>query len=389
MTASEAIARAKELRQGELAEGFREKLYDVTEQKTDCIKKHAKKILPLATVSTIVTDTVPHAGSTAYLVLRYMLDPRVTLGSFSAGITASLRLYWIMNEMMTFFTAFAKHSLYVERVRKFLEYEPKIKGDIKDIPDFESLELKNVSFSYPFSQSEKRVLEDVSLRISNGEKVAVVGYNGAGKSTLVKLIMRLYDPDEGEILYNGVNVKEFDPESYRDKIGTVFQDHRIFAATLAENVVGGEYSEEDRERVMEALRLASFDNKLAELEKGIDTDLTREFREAGVGLSGGESQKVAIARAFAKDSRFMIMDEPSSALDPNAEYELNRSILENSEDKTVIFISHRLSTTRMADRIFMFDGGRLIESGSHCELMAIDGKYAKMYNIQAKKYRIK
>ena len=289
--------------------------------------------------------------------------------------------------MMTFFTAFAKHSLYVERVRKFLEYEPKIKGEIKDVPEFESLELKYVSFSYPFSRDSKKVLENVSLRINKREKIAFVGYNGAGKSTLVKLIMRLYDVDSGEILYNGINIKEFDPESYREKIGTVFQDHRIFAATLAENVVGGEYSEDDRKRVEDALCLASFDKKLAELPRGIDTELTREFREAGVGLSGGESQKVAIARAFAKDSRFMIMDEPSSALDPNAEYELNRSILENSKDKTVIFISHRLSTTRMADRIFMFDGGKLVESGSHNDLVRTNGKYAQMYSVQAKKYR--
>ncbi len=381
--------RAKELRQGEIAEGFRGRLYDVTDEKTDCIRKHAKKLVPLSITSTIVTDTVPNAGSTAYLVTRYMLDPSLTLGTFSASITASLRLYWIMNEMMTFFTAFAKHSLYVERVRKFLEYEPKIKGEIKDIPEFESLELKNVSFSYPFSQSEKRVLDNVSLKICESEKVAFVGYNGAGKSTLVKLLMRLYDADEGEILYNGINIKEFDPESYREKIGTVFQDHRIFAATLAENVVGGEYSEDERERVEKALGLASFDKKLSELPQGINTELTREFREAGVGLSGGESQKVAIARAFAKDSRFMIMDEPSSALDPNAEYELNRSILENSKDKSVIFISHRLSTTRMADKIFMFDGGRLVESGSHNELMALDGKYARMYSVQAKKYQNK
>ena len=381
--------RAKELRQGEIAEGFREKLYCVTDEKTECIKKHSKKIIPLATASTIITDTVPNAGSTAYLVVRYMLDSSLTLGTFSASITASLRLYWIMNEMMTFFTAFAKHSLYVERVRKFLEYEPKIKGEVKDIPNFERLEIKNVSFSYPFSQSGKKVLDNVSLVINKGEKVAFVGYNGAGKSTLVKLIMRLYDTDEGEILYNGVNIKEFDPESYRDKIGTVFQDHKIFAATLAENVMGGEYSEEDCERVINALHLASFDKKLTELPKGIDTELTREFREAGVGLSGGESQKVAIARAFAKNSRFMIMDEPSSALDPNAEYELNRSILENSKDKTVVFISHRLSTTRMADKIYMFDSGALIERGSHGELMSLDGKYAEMYKVQAKKYNIK
>lgn len=230
-------------------------------------------------------------------------------------------------------------------------------------------------------------LEGINLTIHKGEKVAIVGYNGAGKTTLTKLLMRLYDPVEGEILYNGRNLKEYDIPSLRDKIGTVFQDYKIFACTVAENVLGDECTENDRSTVTEALTSATFRDKLDSLEKGMDTELTKEFYDEGINLSGGESQKVAIARIFAHPYDLIIMDEPSSALDPMAEYELNHTILDYAQDKTVVFISHRLSTTRMADRILMFDSGHLIESGSHDELMAMNGKYAEMFKLQAEKYR--
>lgn len=164
-------------------------------------------------------------------------------------------------------------------------------------------------------------------------------------------------------------------------------DYKVFAATLAENVMGGKYTDADEEAVMSALRAASFDGKLRQLPNGINSQLTTEFSKEGVGLSGGEAQKIAIARVFARPFELIIMDEPSSALDPIAEYELNQSILKNAEGRTVIFISHRLSTTRMADKIYMFDSGKIVESGSHDELMQQNGKYAEMYRVQAKKYQ--
>ena len=163
----------------------------------------------------------------------------------------------------------------------------------------------------------------------------------------------------------------------------------MFAATVAENVLGGECGEKDRETVFSALRRATFEGKLDELPHGIDSNLTREFDEEGINLSGGEAQKIAIARAFARDCDLIIMDEPSSALDPISEYELNHSIKDNAEDKTVIFISHRLSTTRMADRIYMFEDGRIVEHGSHDELMKANGQYARMFDLQAEKYQTK
>ena len=225
------------------------------------------------------------------------------------------------------------------------------------------------------------------MKLNKGEKIAIVGYNGAGKTTLIKLILRLYDPTEGEVLMNGVDVKDFKLEEYRGRIGSVFQDFKIYAASLAENVMNGRYTDADRITVEKALEASGFGEKLSALENGISTTLTREFDDKGTNLSGGEAQKVAIARVFARPYDLIIMDEPSSALDPIAEYELNRAIADYAADKTVIFISHRLSTTRMADRIYMFANGTLEEFGSHEELMAKGGKYAEMFEMQAEKYR--
>ena len=221
--------------------------------------------------------------------------------------------------------------------------------------------------------------------IFNGS--ALGWYNGAGKTTLVKLLMRLYDPTEGEILYNGVNIKEYDLDAYRACIGAVFQDYKIFASTIAENVLADVDDGTARDTVMAALKKSAFDEKLGTLEKGIDTELTREFYKDGTNLSGGEEQKIAIARVFAKPCELLIMDEPSSALDPISEYKLNHSISESAADKTVIFISHRLSTTRHADRIYMFESGKIVESGTHDELVAnTGGKYYGIWHAQAQYY---
>ena len=378
---------AKELRQGEIAEHLIDKYREANNERIKCVKKHAKPIFWVSLLSGLLTDVLPTVGTWCYLTVRYVVDSALSLGSFSAGINASFKFYWTLDGVIWYINQFNNHSLYIEKIRKFVEYEPQIKGEINDVPPFETLTVKNLNFSYPFLKEEKLILKNINLEIKKGEKVAFVGYNGAGKTTLIKLLMRLYDTTNGEILYNGQSIKEYSPNEYRKHIGAVFQDYRIFAASVAENVMGGEYSEEDEKNVMSALSAASFDEKLKQLPNGIHSILTTEFSRDGVGLSGGESQKIAISRVFAGQFELIVMDEPSSALDPIAEYELNQSILKNAEGKTVIFISHRLSTTRMADKIYMFDNGEIVECGTHDELIEKKGKYAEMYNVQAKKYR--
>ena len=377
---------AKELRQGQIADHLREQYSEVTKEKIACVKKHSWKLFGLTLLNSFLTNALPHAGVTGYLIVRYLLDSSLSLGSFSASINATLKLYWTINDIGNYFTKFNEHSLYVERFRNFIGYEPTITGEEENVPEFESLTVRGLRFVYPFSSNGNDVLKNIDIEIKKGEKIAFVGYNGAGKTTLIKLLMRLYDPADGDILYNGINIREYAPEAYREHIGAVFQDYKIFAATIAENVLGREYTDADEPIVRKALAAASFEEKLAELPNGIHTHLTREFQNDGVGLSGGETQKIAIARAFAHPYEIIIMDEPSSALDPVAEYELNRSILNSSTDKAVIFISHRLSTTRMADRIYMFDEGEIAECGTHDELMNQNGKYAEMYRVQAEKY---
>lgn len=379
---------AKELRQGHIAEHMHNELKQTTADKIACFKKYMGKSFGLSLTSSLVTNSLMDCGVVCYLVIRYLVDSSLSLGSFSASINATFKLYWTISDIGNYLNKFNDHSLYIEKVKKFIEYKPTITGSKEQVPSFETLTIENLSFVYPHNSSDKKALDNINLEIKKGEKIAFVGYNGAGKTTLTKLLMRLYDSNEGNILYNGQSITEYSPERYREHIGTVFQDYKIFAATVAENVLGREYNECDCNSVMKALDAASFTNKLRQLPKGIHSQLTTEFSSEGVGLSGGEAQKIAIARVFAQPFELIIMDEPSSALDPIAEYELNQSILKHAADKTVIFISHRLSTTRMADKIYMFANGSIIESGSHDELMQLNGKYAEMYNVQAKKYSV-
>jgi ATP-binding cassette subfamily B protein len=324
------------------------------------------------------------AGISILLIYK-LFSGDILLGDFAAGNNAVWQLHWQINTLVGFLVKFPEHSLYIEKFRAFMEYETKVKSGKRKADEIKSIEFKNVSFSYPSSETES--LKNIDLTINKGEKIAIVGYNGAGKTTLIKLLLRLYDPTEGEVKLNGENLCESETESYREKTGAVFQDYQIFAASIAENVAADIYNHENKEKVLKALHLGTFDGKLESLEKGIDTRLTREFSDEGVNLSGGEAQKIAIARVFYRDCELIVMDEPSSALDPMAEYELNQTIMNYAQDKTVIFISHRLSTTRMADRIYMLADGSIIEQGTHEELMSACGKYSEMFNLQAEKYR--
>ncbi len=282
-----------------------------------------------------------------------------------------------------------ENSLYLDKIREFLAYEPQIVHGVgRQVPEGAGeVCLEHVSFRY--TPESEEILHDISLQVKAGEKIAIVGYNGAGKTTLIKLLMRLYDPTEGRILYHGEDIKDFDLDDYHRSFGVVFQDFKIYGATVMENVVLDDVEEASQREaaVQEALEHSGFGERLQTLENGLYTQLTTEFDEKGVNLSGGESQKVAIARAFYKQADILIMDEPSSALDPIAEYNLNKAMEEAARNKTVFYISHRLSTTRDADRIVMLEKGRIIEEGTHQELLQKNGQYAAMWHAQAGKYR--
>lgn len=277
---------------------------------------------------------------------------------------------------------FSEQGKMIDKYREFLNADFKIKNGGKKAVKTEpkEIQIKNLSFTYP--NNDKPTLEDINLTIKPYEKIALVGYNGAGKTTLTNLLLRLYDATEGEIFIDGEDIRNVTAESHRDRFAAVFQDFQIFSCSLGENVALD--INPDENRVWDALKHSGF-NK--ELKNGIHSELLREFDDDGVMLSGGEAQKTAIARAFYKDCPYVILDEPSANLDPVAEYNLNQAMIEAADHKTVIFISHRLSTTVNADRIYVMENGRIIESGSHQELMELNGTYAYMFNLQAEKYK--
>ena len=321
-----------------------------------------------------------------YLVYNAVVLKRISYSNVAVMLTTANRMKNRMRQFSGVYPQMREISLYVEKMQKFLAMEPEIVSEKKRLlPDKPTeIELRNVSFGY--RKEDGYILKNISMKIHPHEKIAIVGYNGAGKTTLIKLIMRLYDPNEGEILLDGINIKEYDVEEYRHKIGTVFQDFKIFAATVKENVLLDFADKGEDIAVKEALQKSGFAERLETLSEGLNTQLTTEFEEEGVNLSGGEGQKLAVARVFYKDANLIILDEPSSALDPIAEYHLNHSMLTAAEKKSVVFISHRLSTTRIADRIYMLENGSIIEEGSHAELLHINGKYAQMWKVQAGQY---
>lgn len=325
------------------------------------------------------------------LFIGYLVYQAAVLHSISFSTVAILYGSFgrLKNSMRVFSETYpfaCETSLYVNKIREFLNYEPKIvsKEKLALTNKAKEIELDKVSFAY--GKNQDMLIKDLNLHIKPGEKIALVGYNGAGKTTLVKLLMRLYDTKAGAIKADGRDIKEYDVKKYHDTIGTVFQDFQIFAGSVKENVLLDVADGIDDEDIKKALTQSGLMERINRFEKGLDTELTTEFSQEGVNLSGGESQKLAISRVFYKDAGLMILDEPSSALDPIAEYQLNHAMLEATGDKTVIFISHRLSTTRIADRIIMLENGKIVEQGSHEELLAMKGKYAQMWKVQAGAY---
>ena len=323
-----------------------------------------------------------YLGITLLMGYKAIVTKEVTMGDFAATFNGASSISTSVFALTSHIAINVRENgLYVEKFRCFMNAKEKMISGTKTTVFEEPpvIKFENVSFKYP--GTEKYVLRNINLEISPYKKIAFVGYNGAGKTTLTNLLLRLYDVTEGAITINGINIKEWDIKSYHKNFAAVFQDFSLFGATLGENVSMDDCPQ--KEKVEEAVKAADFDRKLP---KGTDSILLREFDDDGVSLSGGEAQKIAIARAFYKDCSFAILDEPSANLDPVAEYALNQSMTKAADDKTVLFISHRLSTTVMADEIYMLEKGKIIEHGSHEELMALDGKYAYMFKLQADKY---
>lgn len=353
----------------------------------DIIKNYGVKLFVFSMVSAILGELIPIAGTYAFAGYQFIYTDALSVAGFSVVLSSINSVRSATFNIAHSFSEFSSVALYFQNLHDFFDYESAVVSGEKQPEVFESLEFRNVYFKYP--SAKKYSLQNVNLKITKGQTVAVVGVNGAGKTTFVKLLLRFYDPESGEILYNGVNLKEYDLNALRLKFATVFQDYKTFALSVNENVICRNCNEEDKEAAAKALKQSGVYDKILTLPQGADTVLTREFEEDGAGLSGGESQKTAVARMFAGNFDIAVLDEPSSALDPIAEYKMYENLILATKEKTVIYISHRLSSAVLSDTVFVLSGGTVAESGSHAELMKNGGDYAKMFALQASSYRKK
>ena len=344
-----------------------------------------------------IIETATYLLSVMFRMAAYLLlgikafAGDITIGEFTMGITSLVSFMSLTAYITNNVISIRHNNVYIRSYKAFMKLKSKFSNqeDKISLPEIDLenfvIEFRNVSFRYPGSTSY--VLRNVNLTIHSGEKLAVVGYNGAGKTTFTLLLTRMYDPTEGAIYLNGVDIREIRYQDYQKFFSAVNQDFSLFAFSLLENIaITDEVPEEEKEAIMKLMKDAGLENRLKKLYKGLDTPVTKRLSAAGVDLSGGERQKVAIVRSQYKDAPVLVLDEPTAALDPQAEYEMFRKFAEMAQNKTTVLISHRIYSTRFCDKIAVLDNGEVVEYGTFDELMGRKGLYYDFFEKQAKYY---
>lgn len=330
----------------------------------------------------IFLESILRLVSYTYVAMRTLsaaYGPQISFGSFSAIIGANENFMTSFQTMFSELADFIMSLANLEPLYDFYILDSDFEENLEKASDFQSLEFKNVTFAYP--GSERKIIDNLSFRINKGEKISIVGVNNAGKTTIVKILLRFFDIDSGEILYNGVNIKNISKKSLYEKITGVFQDFAIMPFTIKENIIGDK--EFRKNKTDEIIKQLDLDQKIKELANGINTYLNKDIYENATDLSLGQKQKLAIARALYQNADFLILDEPTASLDPLAESKIYEHFNEMTEGKTAIFISHRMSSSRFTDKILLLDGGKAAAFDSHENLMKSDNLYSKLYKAQA------
>lgn len=377
---------AKELRMTDIFEVLKHKQQKAEDEIIGIMDRYAVKNILLGWGYLCFTFTIMFEGVIFYGVYRCLVSKTMLFSQFAILLSLMTAVSWILVDDVRSLMDSFRNSLYIQELREFMEYHPIIPEDTDGIvPDrnIYLVEFRNVSFTY--EGTERTLLKNISFRLTENETCALVGYNGAGKTTLVKLLLRFYDPTEGTILVNGIDIRKYNLKAYRKLFVADFQDGKIFAFSVRDNVQMGRRKEEGN-IISDVLCYAGLDIFVENLSGGLDTILTNESDECGVEISGSQRQKLLAARVFAADAPICIYDEPTSVLDPTAEYELMDSINKTGKNKIVLLISHRLSCVQDVQRILFMNNGRITEQGTHTQLMEQNGKYASLYRMQAEAY---
>ena len=378
---------AKELKLFNLADFFTQRFAKLSEIIYQQDVALARKRLVLGSVLSLVS-TAGYYGAYVYVIWRTVFG-RLSIGTFYFLTNAILQASSTIQQVFSTLSGIADQALFLTDLLAFFEMRPTISSKPNALPAprpiRQGFEFRNVSFQYP--GNERRVIDHLNFHLRPGERVALIGENGQGKTTIVKLITRLYDPTEGQILLDGVDLREYDLEDLYREIGVIFQDFMRYEMTARENIAVGKIEEVMDLPVLKAAAQKSLaDEVIARLPAGFEQMLGRRF-EGGVDLSGGEWQKLALARAYLRNSQLFILDEPTAALDARSEYQVFQRFAELTAGKMALFISHRFSTVRMADRIVVLESGRIVEEGTHDKLTHMGGRYAEMFELQAASYR--